>query len=56
MDQEGLATLHVAEQHEVEINMERGELEIRTNIRIHLMEQLVMTTDAKHSWGHVVNK
>jgi hypothetical protein len=38
MDREGLATLHVAEQQEVEINIERGESEIQTNIGIHWME------------------
>jgi hypothetical protein len=38
MNLEGLITLHVAKQKEVGINIERGELEIQTNIEIHLME------------------
>jgi sensor domain CHASE-containing protein len=49
MDWERLATLHVVKQHEVEINIERGELEIQTNIEIHLMEQLVVTMDTEPS-------
>jgi hypothetical protein len=43
----------VVEQKEVEINIERGKLEIQTDIKIHLMEWLVVTTDAEPLWGHV---
>jgi hypothetical protein len=53
MDWERLASLHVAKQHEVGINIERGEFEIQTNIRIHSMEQSVVTMDKEPSQGHV---
>lgn len=48
---EGLATLQVAKQQEVEINIERGELEIQTDTGIHSMEQLFVTTNVEPSWG-----
>jgi hypothetical protein len=38
MDWEGMATLHVAKQQDIRINIERGELEIQINTEIHLME------------------
>jgi hypothetical protein len=49
MDWERLATLHMVEQQEVGINIERGELEIQTNIKIHLMERLVIIMDTEPS-------
>lgn len=50
-EREGLATLQVAKQQEVKINIERGELEIQIDIGIHLMEQLFMTTNVEPSRG-----
>jgi hypothetical protein len=53
IDQKGLTTLHVVEQQEVGINIERGELEIQIDIKIHSMEHLIVITNAEPSWGHV---
>ncbi len=53
MDWEGLATLHIVEQQDIEIKIERGESEIQIDTKIHSMEWLVATTDAKPLWGHV---
>jgi hypothetical protein len=47
MDQEGLVMLHVVEKQKVRINIERGELEIQIDTRIHSMEWLVMTMNRK---------
>jgi len=52
IDWEGLATLHVADQQEVGVNIEIGELEIQIDIKIHSMEWLVVITNAEPSWGH----
>lgn len=51
MEQEGLATLHVADQQEVGINIEKGELEIQIDTGILLMEWLIVTTDEEPSQG-----
>jgi hypothetical protein len=53
IDREGLATLHIVEQLEVGINIEKGEPKIRIDTKIHLMEQLVMIMDVEPSRGHV---
>jgi hypothetical protein len=53
IDQEGLATLHVAEQQEVRINIERRKLEIQIDIKIHSMEWLFVITNVEPLWGHV---
>jgi hypothetical protein len=53
MDWEGLATLHMAKQQEVKVNIEKKELEIQTNIGIHLMERLVVIMDVEPLRGHV---
>jgi hypothetical protein len=53
IDQKGLTTLHVVEWQEVGINIERGELEIQIDIKIHSMEHLVVITNVEPSWGHV---
>ncbi len=53
MDWEGLATLHVAEQQEVRINIEKGKPKIQIDTKIHLMEWLVVITNMKTSRGHV---
>jgi hypothetical protein len=49
MDWKGLATLHVAKQHEVKINIEKGEPKIWTNTEIRSMERLVTTIDMEDS-------
>jgi hypothetical protein len=53
MEQEGLATMQVAKQHEVGINIEIGKLEVQTNTRIHLMERLAVIINTKPSQGLV---
>jgi len=53
MDQEGLVTFHIIKQQEGGINIEKGKLEIQIDIRIHSVERLVMTMDAKPLQGHV---
>jgi hypothetical protein len=53
IDQEGLITLHIVEQLDVKMNIEKGEPKIWIDTKIHSMEQLVMTTDAEPSGGHV---
>jgi hypothetical protein len=53
MDQEGLATMQVAKQHEVGINIKIGKLEVQTNTGIHLMERLAVIIDTKPSQGLV---
>jgi hypothetical protein len=45
MEREGIATLQVAKQQEVEINIEKGKPKIQIDIEIHSMEWMVMTMD-----------
>jgi hypothetical protein len=53
MDGEGLATLHIVEHSKVEINFERRKVGIRTDTRMHSMDQWVVTMDVEPLQGHV---
>jgi hypothetical protein len=53
MNWEGLTTLHVAKQQEVKINIEKRTPKIQIDTKIHSIEQLVIITNVKPSWGHV---